>query len=499
MKKLRPIMFAGTGSEVGKSVIATAFCRIFLQDGYRPAPFKAQNMSLNSYATAEDLEIGRAQAVQAEAARLECHTDMNPLLLKPASDQMCQVVLNGRPVGNQSAGEYFGRERREDLRREVCAAFDRLEGLYNPIVMEGAGSLAEINLREADLVNMSMAMHAGARVILVADIDRGGVFASVYGSVMLLTPRERQYLAGVLINKFRGDMRLFEPGVKMLEELCHVPVLGVIPYYDDIYVEEEDSVSLRYKSRHATAQGDGRVNVAVVSLAHMSNYTDFDVMERDRRVHLYYTDRAEEIRKADVILIPGTKNTLYDLSELRRTGAARSISDAHSAGAAVIGICGGYQMMGLEVSDPYGMEGDLERLPGLGLLPVVTRIGDVKLSRQASFSFLPSGGDCAQGYEIHMGQTWPEPGTAPSPLNRLESGAGEGFFLNSRCFGSYMHGMLDNKAIVDYVLAPYAGKVSAGNGEAFDHASFKDRQYDRLADHVRSHVDMQRIYNILSV
>ena len=226
-------MFAGTGSDVGKSIIAAAFCRIFRQDGYRPAPFKAQNMALNSYATPEGLEIGRAQAVQAEAAGVPCHTDMNPLLLKPQSDRTSQVVLNGKPIGSRGAYDYFRKEGREELRREVCAAYDRLAQKYNPIVLEGAGSISEINLREVDLVNLPMAMYAGADVILVADIDRGGVFASVYGSVMLLTPEERKHVKGILINKFRGDIRLFESGVKMLEELCGIPVVGVVPYYKD--------------------------------------------------------------------------------------------------------------------------------------------------------------------------------------------------------------------------------------------------------------------------
>lgn len=256
-KELHPIMFAGTGSDVGKSIIATAFCRIFKQDGYRPAPFKAQNMALNSYATPDGLEIGRAQAVQAEAAGIPCHTDMNPLLLKPQSDHTSQVVLNGKPIGNRNAYDYFRKEGREELRKEVHEAFNRLSVRYNPIVMEGAGSLAEINLRETDLVNMSMAMYAEADVILVGDIDRGGVFASVYGSLMLLTPEERKRVKGILINKFRGDIRLFESGVKMLEDLCGIPVLGVIPYYKDIYIEEEDSVALAMK---AVRTVQGKVN-----------------------------------------------------------------------------------------------------------------------------------------------------------------------------------------------------------------------------------------------
>ena len=277
-------MFAGTGSDVGKSIIAAAFCRIFRQDGYRPAPFKAQNMALNSYATPEGLEIGRAQAVQAEAAGVSCHTDMNPLLLKPQSDRTSQVVLNGKPIGSRGAYDYFRKEGREELRREVCAAYDRLAQKYNPIVLEGAGSISEINLREVDLVNLPMAMYAGADVILVADIDRGGVFASVYGSVMLLTPEERKHVKGILINKFRGDIRLFESGVKMLEELCGIPVVGVVPYYKDIYIEEEDSLALATKSLQAE---QGKVNIAVVLLRHLSNFTDFNVLERDPRVHLF--------------------------------------------------------------------------------------------------------------------------------------------------------------------------------------------------------------------
>lgn len=279
MEKLHPIMFAGTGSDVGKSIIAAAFCRIFKQDGYQPAPFKAQNMALNSFATPEGLEIGRAQAVQAEAAGVPCHTDMNPLLLKPQSDHTSQVVLNGRPIGNRNAYEYFRKEGRDELRREVCAAYDRLAARYNPVVLEGAGSISEINLRDTDLVNLPMALHAGADVILVGDIDRGGVFASVYGSLMLLRPHERERIKGILINKFRGDIRLFESGITMLEELCGIPVVGVVPYYRDIYIEEEDSVALAAKSVRAEK---GKVNIAVILLRHLSNFTDFNVLERDR-------------------------------------------------------------------------------------------------------------------------------------------------------------------------------------------------------------------------
>ena len=295
-------MLAGTGSDVGKSVIAAAFCRIFKQDGYTPAPFKAQNMALNSFATPEGLEIGRAQAVQAEAAGVPCHTDMNPLLLKPVADSVAQVVLHGKAIGNQQAVDYFKADNKAKLRVEVNAAFDRLAERFHPIVMEGAGSISEINLRNLDLVNMPMAMHAGASVILVADIDRGGVFASVYGTIMLLTEEERKHVKGILINKFRGDIRLFESGITMIEELCGIPVVGVVPYYKDIYIEEEDSVMLQTKQREAML---GKVNVAVVLLQHLSNFTDFNALERDPRVHLFYTNNPKELSKADIIILPG--------------------------------------------------------------------------------------------------------------------------------------------------------------------------------------------------
>lgn len=503
MNRLHPLMFAGTGSDVGKSIISAAFCRIFKQDGYRPAPFKAQNMALNSYATPEGLEIGRAQAVQAEAAGVPCHTDMNPLLLKPQSDCTSQVVLNGRPIGNRSAYGYFHKEGREELRREVCAAYDRLSKKYNPVVLEGAGSISEINLREVDLVNLPMAMYAGADVILVADIDRGGVFASVYGSVMLLTPEERKHVKGILINKFRGDIRLFESGVKMLEELCGIPVVGVVPYYKDIYIEEEDSLALATKSLQAE---QGKVNIAVVLLRHLSNFTDFNVLERDPRVHLFYTNNTEELAKADIIILPGSKSTLADLYELRRNGVAQAVVRAHREGAAVLGICGGYQLMGQEVFDPDHVEGDIERLPGLGLLPVSTRMTGEKVTRQVKFQLFENGGRATEdgtlklsmsGYEIHMGSTVPIEGTSASPLNMLEDGLCDGYIVDSTCMGTYIHGILDNPEFIDFLLKPFAGKLSE-TAEAFNYQQFKEEQYDKLAEHVRQHVDMPLIYKILT-
>lgn len=497
MKKkntLHPIMFAGTGSDVGKSIIAAAFCRIFKQDGYRPAPFKAQNMALNSYATPEGLEIGRAQAVQAEAAGVPCHTDMNPLLLKPQNDHTSQVVLNGKPIGNRHAYDYFRKEGREELRLEVYAAFDRLSLRYNPVVMEGAGSLAEINLRDTDLVNMPMAMHAKADVILVGDIDRGGVFASIYGSLLLLTPEERKRVKGILINKFRGDIRLFESGVKMLEELCGIPVLGIVPYYKDIHIEEEDSVALAFKAVQAER---GKVNVAVVLLRHLSNFTDFNVLERDPRVHLFYTNNVDELAKADIILLPGSKSTIDDLYELRQNGVAQAILQAHRGGATVMGICGGYQIMGQQILDPNHVEGELEALPGLGLLPTITCMSGEKVTCQVKFCMCHEPSEMLEGYEIHMGVTTPLEGETMQPLNYMENGNPEGCKVDDTCMGTYIHGILDNPSFIDYLLKPYAHKLTE-EASAFDYHQFKEQQYDKLADHVRKHVNLPLVYQILT-
>lgn len=458
---MKPLMLAGTGSDVGKSIIATALCRIFLQDGYQPAPFKAQNMALNSFATPDGFEIGRAQAVQAEACGLQPHTDMNPLLLKPNSEHTTQVVLNGKPIGNRSAYDYFRKEGREELRQAVHEAFDRISSRYNPIIMEGAGSISEINLRESDLVNMPMARYADANVILVADIDRGGVFASCYGSIMLQTPEDRKRIKGIIVNKFRGDIRLFESGRKMLEDICGVPVLGVVPMLPDINIEEEDSVALEKKNRSLTK---GKVNIAVVLLRHISNFTDFNVLERDPRVNLFYTSNTADIEQADIVILPGTKATLDDLYELRRNGVAQAILKAHKSGKTIIGICGGYQMLGLTVSDPDGIEGTIPTLPGLGLLEINTTMTKEKATRQVTFTF--KGNEC-HGYEIHQG-------ISDTTEQIVEQG---------NVLGTYIHGFLDNTAIIDYILKD----VSATSEPP------AQNPYDRLADHVRKHVDIEYI------
>jgi len=466
-------MLVGTGSDVGKSVLCTALCRIFLQDGYHPAPFKAQNMALNSYATPDGLEIGRAQAVQAEAAKVPCHTDMNPLLLKPNSEHTTQVVLNGKPIGNRSAYEYFRKEGREELRHEVHAAFDRLAAKYHPIVMEGAGSVSELNLKDTDLVNMPMARYANADVILVADIDRGGVFASCYGSVMLQTPEDRKHIKGIIINKFRGDIRLFDEGRRMLEDLCGIPVLGVVPMFHHIVIEEEDSVQLTEKHRDLVA---GKINIAVVLLRHMSNFTDFNVLERDERINLFYTNQTTDLERADIIILPGTKSTLDDLYELRRSGMAQAIIQAHKQGKMVVGICGGYQMLGTTVSDPDGIEGTITQLPGLGLLPISTVMRGEKITRQVEFEFE---GTICKGYEIHQGNS-----------DQLICQA-------EHCIGTYIHGFFDNPMVVEFVLNA-AGIQHKAAQPSLSIEDFKEQQYDELADFVRKHVDINKLYTILN-
>ncbi|MBR4337015.1 MAG: cobyric acid synthase [Bacteroidaceae bacterium] len=467
-----PLMLVGTGSDVGKSVLCTALCRIFLQDGYHPAPFKAQNMALNSFATPDGREIGRAQAVQAEACGLPPHTDMNPLLLKPNSEHTTQVVLNGRPIGNRSAYDYFRREGRGELREAVHAAFDRLQALYNPIVMEGAGSVSELNLRDSDLVNMPMARYADADVVLVADIDRGGVFASCYGSVMLQTPEDRRRIKGIIVNKFRGDLRLFDEGRRLLEQTCGVPVLGVVPMLSDLAIDEEDSVSLEQKRRSLAT---GKINVAVVLLRHISNFTDFDVLERDERVNLFYTTSADDVGQADVIILPGTKSTLDDLYHLRRSGLARAIVQAHKAGKTVVGICGGFQMLGQTVEDPEGIEGEIRSLPGLGLLDVHTTLTPEKTTRQVTFEW---NGTTCQGYEIHQGVS-----DAETMVVEQEG-----------VMGTYVHGFLDNRAVIDHLLCNTTPTAPATESLA----AFKEQQYDRLASHVRQYVDIPKLYQIMS-
>ena len=479
-------MFVGTGSDVGKSVINAAFCRIFLQDGYHPAPFKAQNMSLNSYATPEGLEIGRAQAVQAEACGIPCQADMNPVLLKPTNHTSSQVVILGKPAGNKSAYEYFHETDRANLFELAMDSCHRLMKTYNPIVIEGAGSISEMNLWDKDITNMRVAEALDAPTYLIADIDHGGVFASVYGSIELLPPNQRDLIKGIIINKFRGDLTLFEDGKLILERITGKPIVGIIPYFEDIFIEQEDSVALDHLSQKDSA---GKIRIAVVKLRHLSNFTDFNMLEQHSDIHLYYTDSIKALLESDIILLPGSKNTIDDLQFLRESGLSDVIQQAHREGKPIYGICGGYQMMGETIQDPHGIESHSCQVQGLGLLPVQTIITTEKKTEQCLFSFL-GGAPICTGYEIHMGVTT---SNQHRPVCTTDSGEEDGYFLNAKTFGTYIHGFFDNRETIQYIL----NQVRQGVDVEVNYQDFKEIQYEKLAAFVRNNVDMEYIYQTL--
>lgn len=475
---MRPIMLVGTGSDVGKSWITTGICRWLKNNGFNPAPFKAQNMSLNSFSTPDGLEIGRAQAAQAEACKLAPAVEMNPILLKPSATNMSQVVLMGKPIGNQTAKEYFSNNK-SNLFDEAKSAFHALNDTYNPVVMEGAGSISEVNLKHRDIVNMRMARAANACVYLIGDIDKGGLFGSVYGTLELLEDWERKLIKGVIVNKFRGDYTLFEEGRKMLEELTKTPVLGVMPFASDIVMEEEDSVAL--DTRKTTAVKD-RLNVAVVHLHYMSNYTDFQAMEQEPLVNVYYTRDKAELENADVLIIPGTKNTIEDLIALKADGIDATIKHLYLK-IPVIGICGGYQMMGHWIDDPLEVESKRGKEKGLALFDITTTLTNEKTVIQREFTF-KNHSDVCTGYEIHMGETaFPE----KKHLNIVD-GLPEGYFDGNKSWGTYLHGILDNKLVVNELL-----HLKYPDANAKDFKQFKETQFDKLADWVDQHLDMKQI------
>jgi adenosylcobyric acid synthase len=486
-KRLKPIMFVGTGSDVGKSVINAAFCRIFVQDGYSPAPFKAQNMSLNSYVTPDNLEIGRAQAMQAEACKIDCSVEMNPVLLKPTIYQSSQVVLNGKPIGNKTASEYFLETDRDKLFSKAISAFDVLNSKFNPIVIEGAGSISEMNLWDKDITNMRVALNTEASTYLIADIDRGGVFASVYGTIKLLPKKDRESIKGIIINKFRGDIKLFEEGKKMLQDLVQKPVVGIIPYFKDIFIEQEDSVVIDNKTSTSL---EGKINIAVVLLPHMSNFTDFDNLEYISQVHLFYTNSISELEKADIVILPGSKNTIADLQYLRNIGIEKAIVQMSKDGKQVYGICGGFQMMGRKISDPNHVEGNTSEIEGLNILPIETILTTEKKTRQVKFKFLEYNSECA-GYEIHMGETVSD---NHRPLCIFDNSK-DGYFLDSNTWGTYIHGIFDNPCVVESILKVVSPEIKIN----FNFNAFKEQEFNTLADIVRNSVDMDYIYKTLRV
>lgn len=485
-KRLRPIMFVGTGSDVGKSVINAGFCRIFLQDGYSPAPFKAQNMSLNSYSTKDNLEIGRAQAVQAEACGIDCMVEMNPILLKPTDNSNAQLVLNGKPAGNKSAKDYFDLTDRMALFEEVMTSFDKLCSKYNPIVIEGAGSISEMNLWDKDIVNMRVALRSGAAVYLVSDIDRGGVFGSIYGTLKLLPKEEYDSIKGIIINKFRGDISLFDEGRKIIQRITGKPVVGVIPFFRDLMIEQEDSVDV---DKEHTSKKD-MVNIAVVLLEHMSNFTDFNTIRTVKNVNLYYSDDPKQISEADIIIIPGTKNTINDLNILKQKGLDKLIYAQYLIGKSVYGICGGYQMLGRKISDPHGVEGSACEVEGIGILPVSTTLTCKKRVCQTKFTFC-NHEISGEGYEIHMGET-----ETANPLCTLDDGSLDGYYLNDKVWGTYVHGILDNSSVVQHILSIVGQDVCHSD---VDYKKMKEDSYNKLAMLIRESVDVDYIYKTLEI
>jgi adenosylcobyric acid synthase len=494
----RLLMVQGTMSHVGKSVLVAALCRLLLQDGLRVAPFKAQNMALNSYVTPDGLEIGRAQAVQAEAAGLPPAVEMNPVLLKPEADHRSQVVVMGRPIGSYSAADYY--RLKPSLLPLVLEALERLRSRCDVVLMEGAGSPAEVNLKAHDIVNMGLARRVGAPVLLVGDIDRGGVFAQLVGTLELLEPEERALVKALVINKFRGDKSLLLPGLRFLEERTGLPVAGVVPYDPGLSLPEEDSVALEGAPR----QGEGLLDVAALRLPRIANFDDLDPLRREAGVGLRFVTRGEELGRPDLLVIPGTKTTVADLEQMQASGLAEAVVAAVAAGSAVVGICGGFQMLGQAVLDPQGVESSQPQAPGLGLLPVTTVFRPAKTTHQVEARVEADRGLLAgcrgmllRGYEIHMGQSWGE-GEAPFlllsrsgeacqvPDGALDQG---GWVL-----GTYIHGLFHNRELRRRVLLNLARRKGVSLPQGDDAAA---DPYDRLAALVRAHLDLGLIYRLL--
>ncbi|MFD2611063.1 cobyric acid synthase [Paenibacillus gansuensis] len=518
-KPARTLMLQGTASDVGKSLLTAALCRIAKQDGYAVAPFKSQNMSLNSYVTPDGKEIGRAQGMQADACGIPASTDMNPILLKPSSDMASQVVVHGRPLATMDALEYRNNylQKAEPVVKE---ALDRLRSGYDLVVLEGAGSPAEVNLKDRDIVNMRLAGWADAPVLLVADIDRGGVFASIVGTLEILEPEERDRIKGFLINKFRGDVTLLKSGLDWLEQRTGKPVLGVIPFLPNVTLEDEDSLSLQHSARAQSMNISNslqpqKLDIAVIRLPRISNFTDADPLWAEEDVALRYVSKAEEFGCPDAVLLPGTKNTLGDLAFLTAEGLDLELTQYAAAGGWMAGICGGYQMMGLTLSDPYGADsgsGMPSEAQGLGVFPLHTVFSEEKTTvRSQGLAAHWDEGELlpVEGYEIHMGQTETEPvgrtatngttDTAANPLLTLADGTKKGVITRSgRQWGTYLHGILHN----DEFRRSWLNAIRRSKGWEPIEGSLKFRErreaeFDRLADHVRQHVRMDLIYSMV--
>ena len=492
MSRAKRIMVQGTMSGAGKSLLCAALCRIFAQDGYRAAPFKSQNMALNSHVTRDGLEMGRAQAVQAQAAGAEPDVRMNPVLLKPSSDTGSQVIVMGEVRGQMTAAEYFRYKRR--LFPEILSAYDSLAAGHDVIVIEGAGSPAEINLRADDIVNMGLALRLNAPVLLAGDIDRGGVFAQLYGTAALLQPEERERIKGLVINKFRGDLEILRPGLSLLEKKTGKPVLGVVPYLN-VDVDDEDSLApcLERETSHKP------LDAAVVRLPRISNFTDFAPLEEHPQIGVRYVDNPRKLGNPDIVILPGTKSTVGDLLWLRQNGLEAAIRKLAAAGTPVLGVCGGYQLLGEAIHDPEGVEhGAGGSVRGMGLLPVETVFQQEKARTRVRAEALsgPLAGARLEGYEIHMGVTQ----VRGAPFCRLEDGREDGCVQGS-VWGTYLHGLFDSGELTRKLAALLCERrgLRAETARAVSHAAYQQTQFDLLADGVRRALDIKKIYEMMGM
>lgn len=506
MKASKRIMVQGTGSSVGKSIITAGLCRVFYKAGYDVAPFKSQNMALNSYITEDGGEMGRAQVVQAEACGKKPDVRMNPILLKPTTDKKAQVILNGKVFDQMDAVGYHAYK--AHLKDTVQTTFDSLVSDHDVVVIEGAGSPAEINLRENDLVNMGMAEMADSPVLLVGDIDKGGVFASLYGTVKLLEPEEQARIKGFIINKFRGDVEILKPGLNMIEELTGIPVLGVVPY-TVLKIEDEDSLSERFKRERDITQ---KIQIEVLYLPHVSNFTDFDIFELQPDVHLRYVMRGDSIGDPDVLIIPGSKNTIEDLMYLKNSGLDEQIIRLYRKGKRVVGICGGYQILGKHIKDPHATESAIDQINGLGLLDVETIFETEKTTTQVeavTYGFKAEleslNNQTVKGYEIHMGQTKRLSG---KPLTRIRSRLGQTVDVedgaiseDGKIFGTYIHGIFDTQSFTEQFLNVIRREkgIDECDASGLTYEAFKEQEYDKLAELLEKYLDMDKIYEIVGL
>ncbi len=511
---IRSIMLQGTGSHVGKSVLTAALCRIFYQDGYRVAPFKSQNMALNSYVTKNGGEMGRAQVVQAEAAGIEPSVDMNPILLKPTGQASSQVIVLGKPIGNISAQKYHGEWTKKAM-GIIMGAWERLSQDYDLIVIEGAGSPAEVNLKASEIVNMRIAKATNSPVILVGDVDKGGVLASLVGTLELLEPDERDLVVGFIINKFRGDVSLFQPAVDFLEQKTGKPVLGVIPYFQDFKVQEEDSqTDLTTPTSQTLASDIAQIDIAVMRLPHISNFTDFDALADEPDVQLRYIDRGQTLGKPDLVIIPGSKNTIEDMLFVRQSGWEQEILALATAQTPVIGICGGYQMLGKELLDPLQTESMITSTRGLGLLDVVTTFEAEKITCQVSaiaegrgilLKELPD--VPLTGYEIHMGRSELGSEALSAFIIQQQSGhsvnyADGAVSKDGLVLGTYIHGLFDNDLLRRHLINQLRHKKGLpieATQAGFSVQAQREQDYDKLAQVVRANLNMPVIRGIMGL